>query len=159
MCSSDLLAVREEAHAGKAITFAFGLGEERPHDGEVAEVLGLAVDVGSDIEDDAAVRETLKLVLELEGYSVATAENGREALSLLPEIPTPCLILLDLMMPVMNGWEMARLLQKDHALAAIPMAVVTAFSEQAGNVPGAKVVLKKPVDLEQLLQVVKKYCG
>ncbi len=111
------------------------------------------------VEDDSAVRDTFKLVLELEGYRVETAENGREALVLLSESEAPCLILLDLMMPEMNGWEMARLLQRDKRLAAIPLVVVTAFSEQAGNVEGARQVLRKPVELAALIDVAKQYCG
>ena len=111
------------------------------------------------VEDDAAIRTALQLALEIEGYSVRTAGNGQEALQLLARIDTPCLILLDLMMPVMNGWEFARALRKDMVLAPIPVALVTAYSEEAAQFEGAQALIKKPVDLELLYHVVRKFCG
>ncbi len=111
------------------------------------------------VEDDAAIRTALQVALELEGYAVKTASQGREALDLLPLIDTPCLILLDLMMPIMNGWEFAKALREDMILAPIPVALVTAYSEEAATFQGAQALIKKPVDLELLFTVVKKYCG
>src|SRR4051812_23507934 len=97
------------------------------------------------VEDDEGIRETLVLALELEGYTVTTAGNGQEGLDVLPHMQTPCLILLDLMMPVMNGWAFAEALRADMVLAAIPVVVVTAFSERAARVTQARGVLKKPI--------------
>ena len=111
------------------------------------------------VEDDAAIRTALQLALEIEGYSVRTAGNGQEALQLLARIDTPCLILLDLMMPIMNGWEFAQALRKDMVLAPIPVAIVTAYSEEASHFEGAQALIKKPVDLELLYHVVRKFCG
>ena len=96
--------------------------------------------------------------LELEGYRVRTATNGKEGLAALPGMATPCLILLDLMMPVMDGWAFAEALRQDDKLASIPVVVVTAFADKARPVRQASGVLKKPVSLEYLLQMVRQYC-
>jgi CheY-like chemotaxis protein len=69
----------------------------------------------------------------------------------------PCLILLDLMMPVMNGWEFVLELQKDMKLSMNPIVIVTAFAENAGGIL-AEDVIRKPVDLNQLFAVIHKYC-
>lgn len=111
------------------------------------------------VEDDAAIRTALQLALEMEGYQVKTASQGKEALELLPRIDTPCLILLDLMMPIMNGWEFSQALRQDMVLAPIPVALVTAYSEEAAGFSGAQALIKKPVDLELLYQTVRKFCG
>jgi len=111
------------------------------------------------VEDDEAIRETLRVALEMEGYVVFCAEDGREALETLPRIPRPCLILLDLMMPVMNGWELAEALAADEALATIPVVVVTAFADRAAKVKKARGLLKKPVQLDVLLGTVRQHCG
>ena len=110
------------------------------------------------VEDDESIRETLKLALEFEGYEVRTAENGHEGLKILPKIPKPCLILLDLMMPVMNGWDFAAALDKDVFLAPIPIVVVTAFGDKAKTLNQASSVIKKPVNLELLFKTVRHYC-
>jgi CheY-like chemotaxis protein len=110
------------------------------------------------VEDDEGIRETLRLVIELEGYQVVTAANGKIALEVLGKMSHPSLILLDLMMPEMNGWEFAEALQADQKLAHIPIAVVTAYSDKAKKIP-AKAVIKKPVDMDQLFGVVREYCG
>jgi CheY-like chemotaxis protein len=110
------------------------------------------------VEDDEGIRETLRMVIELEGYKVNTASNGREALELLSKTSHPSLILLDLMMPEMNGWEFAEAVQSDGGLSQIPIAVVTAYSDKAKTIP-AKAIIKKPVDMDQLFGVVHEYCG
>jgi CheY-like chemotaxis protein len=110
------------------------------------------------VEDDQSIRETFKLALEVEGYTVFTASNGKEGLELLPQMPRPCLILLDLMMPVMDGWGFVDALDKSVALASIPVVVVTAFNEKAKSIR-AKQIIKKPVDLDLLFVIVKQYCG
>lgn len=110
------------------------------------------------VEDEKAIQEVLKAALEMEGYKVFTADNGKEGIELLPNMPTPCLILLDLMMPVMNGWEFAEALSKDMTLATIPVVIVTAFGERAKMVP-SKGILKKPIDLDALLFTVKQWCS
>ncbi len=111
------------------------------------------------VEDDPAIRSFLKLALEFEGYAVLAASHGREALELLARTERPCLILLDLMMPVMNGWEFAEALRQDARLADTPVALVTAYVEDAKTFRGAQEVLRKPIDLDRLLGVVKRFCA
>lgn len=110
------------------------------------------------IEDDKAIRDSLKFVLEFEGYKVFTAANGKEGIDLLLKIPRPCLILLDLMMPVMNGWEFIETMGKNTTLSNIPVIVVSAFTERAKDI-NAKAIMKKPVDIFELLNIVKEHCG
>ncbi len=109
------------------------------------------------VEDEKGIQEILKMALEMEGYQVFTADNGKEGLELLPKMPTPCLILLDLMMPVMNGWEFAEALSKEMTLATIPVVIVTAYGERAESIP-SKGVLKKPIDLDALLRIANEWC-
>lgn len=109
------------------------------------------------IEDDKAIRDSLKFVLEFEGYNVFTASNGKEGIEILSKIPQPCLILLDLMMPVMNGWDFIENLNTNQNHASIPVVVVSAFVEKARNIKARK-VLKKPVDVYTLVNTVKTYC-
>ena len=110
------------------------------------------------VDDDPDIRETLRFVLEDAGYPVYTAENGREALEVLGDAhPLPGLILLDLMMPVMSGDEMLKALKQVHALASIPVTIVTASG--APMPPQASGILKKPVDLDVLLRIVATSCG
>jgi len=112
------------------------------------------------VEDEPEIRESLKDALEMEGYEIVTATNGREALDVLSTMGKPCLILLDLMMPVMNGWEFAEALQGDAELAEIPIVVVTAFGEELQR---SRIttwdVIPKPVDLDRLFRSVKCFCG
>lgn len=109
------------------------------------------------VDDDPDIRETLRFVLEDAGYPVYLAENGKEALDLLTDVsPPPGLILLDLMMPIMSGDEMLRALKTVHALAAIPVAIVTASGARMPD--NASSMLRKPVDLDALLRVVAKNC-
>jgi CheY-like chemotaxis protein len=110
------------------------------------------------VDDDPDIRETLRFVLEDAGFPVYCAENGKEALEVLAAAERlPGLILLDLMMPVMSGDEMLRALKAVHALAQIPVTIVTASG--APMPPLASGLLKKPVDLDVLLRIVDKHCG
>jgi CheY-like chemotaxis protein len=111
------------------------------------------------VEDEPMIRESLREALEFEGYKVFTAVNGRDAIETLSHIPHPCLILLDLMMPVMNGWEFLSHRCEDDFLAKIPVAVVTAAGEAKAQNLNAQVVIKKPIELELLLKWVSRYCG
>lgn len=110
------------------------------------------------VEDDEGIREALRLTLELEGYEVITAANGELGLEALSTLQKPCLILLDLMMPVMDGWAFAEALGKNMALAAIPFVIVSAFSGKEKGVAGARGFIKKPVDADVLLKLVGQYC-
>src|SRR5262245_9221362 len=110
------------------------------------------------IEDEVDIRSILKDALEWEGYHVYTASNGKEGMEILPQMPAPGLILLDLMMPVMNGWEFANALEIDRAYADIPIVTLSAFSDPEKRIR-AKGSLKKPVDLDLLFAVARRYCG
>ena len=110
------------------------------------------------IEDESDIRAILKDALEWEGYRVYTASNGKEGLEVLLEIPTPGLILLDLMMPVMNGWEFANELQTDREYVDIPIVALSAFSDPEKKIR-IKGFIKKPVDLDLLLSLVREHCG
>jgi CheY-like chemotaxis protein len=110
------------------------------------------------VEDDADIRESLTVALEWEGFEVFSAANGREGIEALAVLPAPCLILLDLMMPVMNGWEFAAALGTEPRLATIPIVVVSAFSER-GEAIAAKAFLSKPIALDLLLDLAERYCG
>ena len=110
------------------------------------------------IEDDVDIRTVLKDALEWEGYQVYTASNGKEGMEILREMPVPGLILLDLMMPVMNGWEFANALGDDRAYADIPIVTLSAFSDPEKRIR-ATASIKKPVDFDVLFALVKKHCG
>ena len=110
------------------------------------------------IEDDVDIRAIIKDALEWEGYHVYTASNGKEGMEILTEMPAPSLILLDLMMPVMNGWEFAEALETDRAYADIPIVTLSAFSDPEKRIR-VKGSIKKPVDFDVLFALVKKHCG
>ncbi|HYF50788.1 MAG TPA: response regulator [Planctomycetota bacterium] len=112
------------------------------------------------VEDDLDIRDVLTQVLEYEGYEVATAGNGREALDYLRSHPKPGLILLDLMMPVMDGWQFRAEQQKTPELANIPVVILSADGNayQKASTVRAAGFLKKPVELETLLETVGRNC-
>jgi two-component system chemotaxis response regulator CheY len=105
------------------------------------------------VEDDADVRECLADILSGEGYFVHTAADGRDALGALERIPQPCVVLLDLMMPGMNGWDFLEAIRQTPALSDLPVVIVSAYQGPSGFP-----VLHKPVDLDELLRVVARYC-
>jgi CheY-like chemotaxis protein len=111
------------------------------------------------VEDDLDTREMLGRFLELEGYSVETAINGREALERLEEGARACVILLDLMMPVMDGWQFRREQVQKQELAAIPVIVVSAAGRDRIQQIHANGYLSKPVDLDELLTQIRQYCN
>ncbi|MDD4975589.1 MAG: response regulator [Bacteriovorax sp.] len=110
------------------------------------------------IEDNKEIQDSLKMALEVEGYKVFTADNGKEGMEILGKIPTPCMILLDLMMPIMNGWEFVDAISKDIMLSTIPIVVVSAFGDKKGT-PKTDGYIQKPIDLDALLNTVSKHCG
>ena len=114
------------------------------------------------VDDDSDIRDMLKLFLSHKGYQIATAENGAEALELLGQARRlPGLILLDLMMPVMSGAEFRDEQRRDEALAAIPVAVISAAENLQEKAPelNADEYLPKPIDFAALLEVVERHCG
>ena len=107
------------------------------------------------VEDDRDIRDAVSGMLEAEGYTVLTAENGEEALRVLAK-GQPCVVLLDLMMPVMNGWDFMKAVKSDKRLDDMPVVVVSAYSERPAE--GVRRVLKKPLDVAKLLDAVAEYC-
>jgi CheY-like chemotaxis protein len=112
------------------------------------------------VEDDRSARDTLREVLEDAGYEVAPAANGREALERLRGPWRAQVILLDLAMPVMDGWQFRHEQRSDPALSHIPVVVVSADGGLEEKVRGlaAAEVLAKPVTLERLLAAVGRFC-
>ncbi len=111
------------------------------------------------VEDDNDTRDMLGRFLELEGFQVELAANGKQALERLDEGVQPCVILLDLMMPVMDGWQFRRQQVQRSEFATIPVIVVSAAGKERIAEIDADAVLSKPVDLEQLLERVSRYCS
>ncbi len=110
------------------------------------------------IDDDDDLRDALGELLAGKGYHVKTAANGREALSLLADDPNPCVVLLDLVMPVMDGWQFLSTVQSDPALAQLPVVIVSAHAGTHAPA-GSRSILRKPFQLEELYQVVEHHCG
>jgi CheY-like chemotaxis protein len=113
------------------------------------------------VEDDLAVRETLQELLEEEGFRVTPASNGLEALARLRGVEeNPRLILLDLMMPVMDGVQFRAELRADSRLSEIPVVVMSADMGLEQKARGLSVagVLPKPVQLDRLLETVHRFC-
>lgn len=110
------------------------------------------------VEDDDDIRNAMIDVLESEGYHAEAATNGKEALDLLHKITKPCLVLLDMMMPIMNGREFLDEVMEDSYLAPIPVLIVSAVADKS-DTKGAVGFLKKPVDLDVVLKIVDEYCS
>jgi CheY-like chemotaxis protein len=109
------------------------------------------------VEDERDLREMLCEALELNGYSVVPAADGLAALEAIERIDHLCLVLLDLVMPGMNGWDFFKEMRARSKYATVPVIV---HSSAPGAAPqGATRVLKKPIELERLLDVVREFCG
>jgi CheY-like chemotaxis protein len=114
------------------------------------------------VEDDEDIRADLTAILRVKGFSVEESANGRDALARLRGGARPCLIVLDLMMPVMNGWELRDAMRADAALKSIPVVVVSGagrISDQESAALQPTAVLVKPFELSQLLELVGRYCA
>ena len=105
------------------------------------------------IDDEAGIREVLALSLQIRNVEVYTAKNGQDGLDVLAKIPRPHLILLDLMMPVMNGWDFIRALDANPQFSGLPVALITAFPEDI-KVERAAAVFSKPLDLRRLYELI-----
>ena len=97
-------------------------------------------------------------MLTIEGFAAATVANGREALDYLHGTTKPHVILLDLMMPVMDGWEFRRRQQADPELAPVPVIVLSALDPVRAAPVDAAAFLKKPLDFDRLLELVRSHC-
>ncbi len=110
------------------------------------------------VDDDRAVVETVAFLLNSEGYTVLTAANGEEGL-IMARNEQPDLILLDILMPKINGYQMAAFLAADQKLKKIPVVLLTATSQMAGSVKietSAKYKISKPFSADELLGTIRK---
>ena len=113
------------------------------------------------VEDDAAIRELLEDVLELAGYVVSVANSGLKALAHMRR-QQPDLVLLDLMLPDMNGWTLLQVREGERELARIPVLVISAAGPTGladAQELGAPVYLTKPFDIENLLRQIERLCA
>lgn len=111
------------------------------------------------VDDDHDIRASLQEILQDEGYTVVSASDGMEALTQLRLGARPQLILLDLMMPIMDGFQFCREVRKDPALSLIPVIVFSAdaLAEERANACGANGFLSKPTALTDLLRTIQRY--
>ena len=107
------------------------------------------------VDDDEEVRGTLGAVLQAEGFEVIEARNGLHALQQLLRFPLPDLILLDMTMPVMTGFEFLELQEEDPRIRAIPVIAVTVHARVA-EIRGVQRLVRKPFDLTELLKVIRE---
>ncbi len=117
------------------------------------------------VDDDEDIRMNLTVALEAEGYEVFSACNGLEALSWLetaPEVERVCCILLDLMMPKMDGEQFLKVLHERHPgrLSSIPVIIATARGGaiSTAGFPGKIETIRKPMDLDELYSAVARHC-
>ncbi len=109
------------------------------------------------VEDDDLIRETIRDMLEMEGISSSIAKNGRDAIEVLRKFGKPSLILLDLMMPIMNGWEFLKIRSSNEDLASIPVVIISAVGDDQLRGLPVEGVMGKPFEIDALLEIVKKY--
>lgn len=111
------------------------------------------------IDDDPAICQTMQDVLEIYGYNIVSASDGLDGIKKLKEMESsPCLILLDLMMPGMNGWGFLDYQKSDPEYASIPVIICSAYEASAKSI-GSSPVLIKPVQLSSLVGAVKAFCA
>ncbi len=114
------------------------------------------------VDDEPLIAMALEAALEDAGYRVATAANGRQGLERLAEAPRPDLVLLDMMMPVMNGPAMLAAMAADPELAGIPVVVLSSLPEEAIRArvgEGVAAILLKPCTAEQVLEAIARALG
>jgi two-component system chemotaxis response regulator CheY len=108
------------------------------------------------VEDEKESRESLQELLELEGYQVQTAVNGREALAVLNDADNRiCIVLLDLFMPVMDGWQVIDQLRADGRLDSTQIIIISSAPYRA---PAGLPVFQKPLDLDKVMIEVQRLC-
>lgn len=108
------------------------------------------------IDDDDSIGEALQLMLQLKGYSSAIASNGAEAVAWLRAHDRPCLIFLDLMMPVMDGMQFLDWARTE-GFQAVPTVILTAFRDGRSVIEGCP-VLRKPVEFADVMNMVAQHC-
>jgi CheY-like chemotaxis protein len=109
------------------------------------------------VEDEEELREMMRDALELNGYQVVTAGDGQDALDKIGGIEHLCLVILDLLMPVMNGWNFVERMRQRAELTSVP--VVVHSSAPADPPAGVTRVLQKPMNFDRLLSIVGEYCA
>lgn len=115
------------------------------------------------VEDNRDIREAVELLLQMEGFRVYGVQNGKEAVSVLKKIPGRALVLLDMMMPVMSGWDFFKAQSGDQSINNLPVVVVSALGAASALADKGKSLpavgyIKKPIELDGLLDVVQRYC-
>ncbi len=110
------------------------------------------------VDDDDDIRDSICNLLEDEGHEVFCVANGQQALDALHSQGLPCLILLDLMMPVMDGAEFRRRQLADAQLSDVPVVLITAAGQSVAKTVPSNQVLPKPLKVDALLQAVNTYC-
>jgi CheY-like chemotaxis protein len=111
------------------------------------------------VDDDPAIRSMLQDVLEIYGYDVFTAADGEDGIATLSAMKNPpCVILLDLMMPGMNGWGFLDFQRANPSYSKVPVVICSAYEASARSV-GSQRVLIKPVQLDSLVGTIKSYCA
>jgi CheY-like chemotaxis protein len=108
------------------------------------------------VEDDEDIRAAMAELLENEGFEVSVASNGQEGLEVLGQMGPPCLVLLDLMMPVMSGEDFLRHVRDNPRMDPIPVIIVTASGR--APLPGTQGILKKPFEISDLFATVSAHC-
>ena len=112
------------------------------------------------VDDDQDFRAAVRDLLVDAGFEVQTARNGQDALEVLEKIDTPALILLDFMMPEMNGRQFLAARRRDERLRSIPVVILSAQTrEWASGVLDADQVIAKPIDADELIMLATSYCA
>jgi|SRR5579884_1005888 len=108
------------------------------------------------VDDDRAIREMLRVALEVEGYAVRVLSDGRDVVETLRGMSEPCVLLMDLMMPGVSGWDVCQALMADVHLARHPVVVMTAGLMKGDSAPPpARTLLCKPFELERVYALVE----
>jgi CheY-like chemotaxis protein len=107
------------------------------------------------VDDESDIRESLQDFFEDKGYEVDAAANGAEALARLHGAELPCVIILDLLMPVLDGNQTYAAMQQEPRLAGLPVIISTS---DPGRAPQGVLLMKKPINLQRLLSVVQQHC-
>jgi CheY-like chemotaxis protein len=112
------------------------------------------------VDDDRDIRDSLVEVLEDQGYNALGAANGREALEVMrTALELPCVILLDLMMPVMDGWEFRAAQLENPAWLQVPVIVISAYNDADAQARALAVeYMRKPLAVRPLLEAVRRHC-
>jgi CheY-like chemotaxis protein len=111
------------------------------------------------VDDDPDVRGSVSQLLDTKGYSTVQAENGQKALDILKTTPhLPCLIILDLAMPVMNGYQFLALRAQDPTLRDIPVVIISGNSQAGATLKEIDAYLTKPINVDRLIDVIDQHC-